>query len=96
MTKDRFKTICPKCKNKFSISENRAHKVKRNYAPFWFFDAMHQFENFNKVRCPSCDHEFKAEEARLFIFFKSPYTVVAFCLIILITAVSIAFSLKSG
>ena len=96
MANDRNETICPKCNNKFSISENRTHRVKRKYAPFWFFDAMHQFENFNKVKCPSCDYQFKASEARLFLFFKSPYAVVVFCLFILIMAVAIVFTLKSG
>jgi len=65
-------TLCPKCDTVFSIAENRTHQIKRKYAPFWFFDAMKQFENFSEVKCPSCGNKYKAEEARLFSFFKSP------------------------
>lgn len=89
-------TICPKCNNKFHIAENRTHKIKRRYAPFWFFDAMKQFENFNEVKCPSCGYKYKAKESKLFHFFESPYTVVALCLIFLILAITIVFILKTG
>jgi len=37
---------------------------------------MTQFENFSTVKCPECRNIFKASEARLFGFIKSPYTVV--------------------
>ena len=96
MVKKGDTTICPKCSNKFSIAENRAHQIKRKYAPFWFFDALKQFENFNEVKCPSCGYDYKSTDARLFLFFKSPYTVVALCLLFLLLAISIVLKLKTG
>lgn len=89
------KTICPNCNNKCSIAENRAHQIKRNYAPFWFFDAIKQFEKYNEVKCSSRGHTFIAKEARLFHYFKSPYTVVVFCLLFLLMALVLTFKLKA-
>ena len=79
-------TICPKCGNEFSISLHRKYQIRRKYVPFWFIDAMNQFENFNEVICPYCEYEFKASDTRLFLFFKSPYSVVLFSLFFLILA----------
>jgi DNA-directed RNA polymerase subunit RPC12/RpoP len=85
---------CPNCNNKFSIFKNRAYQIRRKYAPFWFFDAVKQFEHFNEVACPVCKHRFFAKEARLFYFFKSPFTVVVICLLFLILAIAFLFKLK--
>ena len=82
-------TICPKCAADFPIAENRRCQVKSKYAPFWFFDAMNQFENFSQVRCPVCGYEYKAKEARLFFVFKSPYVVIAFGIMIVLIAILI-------
>ena len=81
---DKDKITCLGCKHVFSIANNRNYQMTRKYAPFWFFDAIKQFENFNEVKCPSCGKVYIAEEARLFLFFKSPYTVFIISLIFLI------------
>ena len=86
-------TVCPKCKKTFLIENNRTYQTKRKYAPFWFFDATRQFENYNEVKCPFCDHKYKAKEARLFLFIKSPYTVFTLCLIILFFMIIITIKL---
>lgn len=93
MLNNQRKTRCPKCGDIFDIDDkHRTHQIKSHYAPFWFFDAIRQFENFNEVKCPSCGNIYIAKEARLFFLFKSPYTIVVLCLIFLIFAVS--FTLK--
>jgi uncharacterized protein (DUF983 family) len=71
------------------------YKIERKYAPFWFFDAIRQFEEFEKVKCPTCGNEYNAEEAKLFFFFKSPYVVVLLCLIFLCIALFVNFKLMS-
>lgn len=95
MKNDINKTTCPKCNSIFSFAENRIHQIKREYAPFWFFDAINQFENFNKVKCPSCGTEFIDNEVRLFRYFRSPYSVVAICLLFLFFAIVVLFQLKA-
>jgi len=87
-------TICPKCQHTFPINDNRTYQVKSKYAPFWFFDAVRQFEKFNEVKCPYCEHKYKAKEARLFLFFKSPYTVFVLCLIFVLFAIVITLKLS--
>lgn len=90
------KTTCLKCSQKFSISDNRAHRIEGRCAPFWFFDAIRQFENFNKVQCPSCGCKYKTKEAKLFFFFKSSYTVLIICLLFVVCAIFIVFKLKGN
>jgi hypothetical protein len=70
------RTICEKCHTSFDIHPNRSHKIHEKTILVWFVDAMNQFENFSEVTCPSCGNRFRAEEARLFGFFRSPYTVI--------------------
>ena len=94
MLKNERKTTCRNCGHIFSVADNRAYKIRRKYAPFWFFDALRQFENFSSVECPSCGHKYRAEEARLFFFFKSPYTIVFLSLAFLILAILISVMLK--
>lgn len=95
MKDDISKTTCPKCNNTFSFAENRTHQIRRKNAPFWFFDAIKQFENFNEVKCPSCGNKYLDSEARLFRYFKSPYVVVSLCLLFLFFAISAVFFLKA-
>ena len=95
MLSDKTKTTCPKCNHIFDIVDNhRTHQIKDKYAPFWFFDAMRQFEHFNEVKCPSCGYGYKAKEARLFFLFRSPYTVVIFSLLFLILAIIFVLKLS--
>ncbi len=82
-------SICPKCNHSCVTEHNLAHGISNKYPGFWFFDAMNQFENFNKIKCPSCGEIFKSEEARLLFVFKSPYTIVIFSLIFI--AIMIGF-----
>ena len=82
--KTRTETSCPKCNNKFSVSNNRIYQIKRKYWPLWFIDAMNQFEHFNEVKCPKCGCGFISDEARLFLISKSPYTVVIIGLLFLV------------
>ena len=87
------KTTCPNCNHRFTISDKyRTHQIGKKYTLFWFFDAINQFEHFNEVRCPSCGHQYRANEARLLFFFKSPYTLVLVCT--LLAALMIIFVLK--
>ncbi|MFZ1985912.1 MAG: hypothetical protein WAU91_15955 [Desulfatitalea sp.] len=69
-------TICAVCKTTFDIHSNLTMKIQDRRPLMWFVDAMNQFENFSDVTCPQCGHNFKAQEARLFGIFKSPYTVL--------------------
>jgi len=69
-------SVCPKCKAEFLLSENSAYQVKRKVAPFWFFDALKQFENYNVAVCPNCKHRYKDETQRLLFVFKSPYVML--------------------
>lgn len=88
--------ICPKYGASFSFAENRAYQIHRKYAPWWFFDAIKQFENHNEVKCPSCRHKYTDNDARLFYYFKSPCTVVVLCLLFLVVAIVVLFSLKAA
>jgi len=88
------KTSCPRCKTAFAIAEHRIYQIKSNYAPFWFFEAVNQFEHFNEVKCPSCGHVYKAKEARLFFLFKSPYTVIVLGILIVLIAIVIELKLS--
>ena len=94
MKKNREKTSCPKCGHTFSIHNNREYQIKAKYAPFWFIEAMNQFEYFNEVKCPFCKHTYKAAEARLFFIFRSPYTVVISGLLFLLAAILLTVKLK--
>jgi hypothetical protein len=87
-------TICEKCHTSFEIHLNRSHKIRENTILVWFVDAMNQFENFNEVSCPSCGNRFKAEEARLFGFFKSPYTVIVLGILLVGALVGIPVVIK--
>lgn len=87
-------TVCPNCNSSCIIEQNLAYEIEKKYAPFWFFDAMNQFENFNKIKCPSCGNIYKSEEARLLFVFKSPYTVVIFCLLFIVIAVGFLIFIK--
>lgn len=69
-------TFCPKCSKRFFINDNRLHRIHDRTFFIWFYDAIKQFENYSKVKCPFCDTTFIAPEARLFGVFKSPVTVV--------------------
>jgi uncharacterized Zn-finger protein len=89
MLRNKRTTTCPKCDAGFSIAENHKFQVESKYAPFWFFDAMNQFENFSQVKCPECGHEYEAKEARLFSVFKSPYLVIAIGILIVLIAILI-------
>ena len=89
MLRNKKITICPKCGADFPIVQNRRFQIKSRYAPFWFFDAMNQFENFGQVRCPECRYEYKAKETRLFFVFKSPYLVIAVGILIVLIAILI-------
>lgn len=75
-------TIWPECGAVFNIDKHRKYSIKRKYAPFWFFDAIKQFENHSKVICPRCNHEYKAKEAKIFFFFRSPYLVFVLCILL--------------
>jgi hypothetical protein len=88
--KGRNATVCPRCGTVYDISKHRKYKIDRRYAPFWFFDAMKQFEHHDEVICPECQHQYKAKEARLFLFFRSPYLVFALCVILGLLAVLVA------
>lgn len=79
MTKKRSGTVCPECGTVFDVAKNRKYSIARKYAPFWFFDAVKQFEHHGKVICPQCHSEYKAKEARLFLLFRSPYLLLALC-----------------
>jgi ribosomal protein S27AE len=87
-------TICGKCHTTFEIDPNRSHKIREKTTLVWFVDAMNQFENFSEVTCPSCGNRFKAEEARLFVFFKSPYTVIVFGILLFGVLVGVPIVLK--
>ena len=87
-------TICGKGHTNFEIDPNRSRKVRENTILVWFVDAMNQFENFSEVTCPSCGNTFKAEEARLFGFFKSPYTVILFSILLFGVLVGVPIVLK--
>jgi len=77
-SKGSTQSICPSCNKLFNIHKNRSYKIKDSIIPgAWFYYAMNQFENFSQVTCPFCGNEYKAEEARLFGIFKSPYSAVA-------------------
>jgi ssDNA-binding Zn-finger/Zn-ribbon topoisomerase 1 len=86
-------TVCPRCGSGFAISKHRRYKIENRYAPFWFFDAIRQFEHHDEVICPECRHQYKAEEARLFFCFRSPYVVLALCLILGLISVLVALKL---
>jgi len=89
------KTTCPKCDYEFNIENRfRTYQIRRKYAPFWFFDAIKQFEHFNEIECPSCGHTFKAREARLLFFFSSPYTLVLICTLLMILLIVLLLKLK--
>lgn len=95
MINEKKMTTCPRCTYKFEITKkSRAYQIKREYAPFWFFDAINQFEHFREVRCPSCGHIFEAKEARLLFFFRSPYTVVLLCVLLAIFSIILVFKLR--
>ena len=68
-------TTCPACLKLFNIHNNRTRTIEDTRLGMWFVDAMNQFEHFSEVTCPHCGNNFKAQEARLFGIFKSPYTV---------------------
>ncbi len=68
-------TKCPVCLKSFNIHNNRTWKIEDPRLGMWFVDAMNQFEHFSEVTCPHCGNNFKAQEARLFGIFKSPYAV---------------------
>jgi uncharacterized Zn-finger protein len=87
-------TVCPECGANFDIAKNRKFGIVRKHAPFWFFDAMKQFEHHNEVKCPKCGYQYKAKEARLFIFFRSPYLVFGLCIILGLIAAIITLGLS--
>ncbi len=87
-------TICKKCKTQFKIHPNRSYKIRENTNFVWFVDAMNQFENFREVQCPSCGAVFKADEARLFGMFRSPYTAVLCSVIFVSLMVGIPILIK--
>ena len=87
-------TICVKCHTTFEIDPNRSRKIRENTILVWFVDAMNQFENFSEVTCPACGNRFKAEEARLFGLFKSPYTVIVFSILLFGVLVGVPIVLK--
>ena len=82
MRRDAGTTTCSQCGFSFGIDGNRRHRITRKYAPFWFFDAVRQFERFNEVECPKCGFIYLAPEARLFGIFKSARSVVILCLVL--------------
>ena len=88
-------SICPSCNKEFNIHKNRSYKIKDSIIPgAWFYYAMNQFENFSLVTCPFCGHEYKAEEARLFGIFKSPYSAIASVLLLFAFIVGIPILIK--
>jgi len=90
------KTKCPECSKTFDIHENKSRKIKDSVVPGgWFFYAMNQFENFSQVTCPFCQKTYRSEEARLFVVFKSPYTVVIVCLLFVGAVVGCLVLLKT-
>jgi hypothetical protein len=74
----RDKTVCPKCKNHFSIEKNRRYQIKFKHfimTPLEFWEAIKQFHYFNHVKCPVCHNSYISREARLFYVFKSPFKI---------------------
>lgn len=88
-------TKCNNCGKEISISKNRFYKIKSKYAPFWFVEAVNQFENFNKIECPYCGNKFIAKEARLFFFFKSPYLIIILGALFAVFAAAVAYLLRN-
>lgn len=79
----------------FEIHDNRSVRINGSSLPgSWFYYAMNQFENFNRVRCPFCDNGFIAEEGRLFGIFKSPYPTIVAVLWILVLLIAIPILTK--
>jgi len=91
-------SVCPKCRDQFAIKDNYVHKKGKRYIPFWFIDAMNQFENFNALRCPSCGNVYKDKGLRIMFFFKSPYsflaTTVVFLFVVIISLAIIKYNLR--
>lgn len=69
-------TVCPKCKASFDSHLNLAYTIERRYAPYWFFDALKQYKNFNHLKCPNCGFLFINNNLKVLFFFKSLYTAI--------------------
>jgi uncharacterized Zn-finger protein len=87
-------TICSECGTEFEIHLNRSYKIRINTNLLWFVDAMNQFENFSEVTCPNCNNNFKAQEAKLFGIFKSPYTVMIIGVLFVLFLIGINFLIQ--
>ena len=89
-------TSCPKCHKEFPIHENRAFKTKIRGNFFAPFDAMSQLTNYDIVICPFCKESFQSPEAKLFWYFKSPFTVLALGMLIVAALLVLEFLLNKS